>query len=213
MIKVFLAEDHHIVRDGIKALIKSEPGIDVIDEAKSGVEAVQKVNAGINADLINASLDSPREEALRLLALIKQKSPGQKVLFLSRHDNEAYVKEIITAGASGYVLKNASSDEMIFAIRHISKGGSYICSEMALKLLDRVNSFQHLSSHRGAELSKRETEVLLLIAEGFTNNEIADKLFTSRRTIEGHRQNLLEKTGTRNTAALIRYAVKNGLVK
>ena len=212
MIKIFLAEDHHFVRDGIKALIKNEPGIVLVDEAKNSLEAVQKVSSGIEADLVIASLDLPQSDAVEFIAQINQANPGRKVLFLSGQDDALYLKKLIEAGAQGYVLKNAGSDEMIFAIRHVSQGGSYICSEMSLKLLTRVSEPELPPANGSAELSRREMEVLRLIAEGFTNNEIADKLFTSRRTVEGHRQNLLDKTGTRNTAALIRFAVKNGLV-
>src|SRR5690606_4644350 len=118
-------------------------------------------------------------------------------------------------GASGYLLKNISSDELIFAIKHVSSGNQYLCSELSIKLLERVTKSSALTPiiDSNIEFSSREVEVLNLIAEGLTNLEMSEKLFLSKRTIEGHRQSLIEKTGSRNTAALIRFAVLNGFVQ
>jgi len=138
------------------------------------------------------------------------------LIILSMLDNEKYVAQAFSEGACGYLLKNVSSDELIFAIKHVSAGGKYLCSELSIRMLERlVNS--SLSSPSVFEdvidLSSREIEVLNLIAQGLTNHEMSEKLFLSKRTIEGHRQSLIEKTGSRNTAALIRYAVINGIVQ
>ncbi|WP_207425524.1 response regulator transcription factor [Pedobacter sp. SYSU D00535] len=211
MIKVFLAEDHNIVRNGIKSLIEKENEIVVVDEAVNGIEAIQKLANGVDAQILLTDLNMNGLNGLGLLEEIKRNNPQLKVLFLSMVDNEQYLLEAMRAGAAGYLLKNISRDELLFAIKHVAAGSKYICSEMSVKLLNKA-AFSAPNTGSGIELSRREKEVLLLIAEGFTNNEIAEKLFTSRRTVEGHRQNLLEKTGTRNTAALIRFAVQSGLV-
>ena len=132
------------------------------------------------------------------------------------HDNEKYVAQAFLDGASGYLLKNVSADELIFALKHTHKGGKYLFSELAIRMLEKLVHHGHNSIHTTesqVDFSIREIEVLHLIAEGLTNNEMSDKLFISKRTIEGHRQSLIEKTGARNTAALIRYAVLNGIVQ
>ena len=131
-------------------------------------------------------------------------------------DNEKYIVQAFKNGASAYILKNITSDELVFCIKHVCLNADrYICNELALRMLDKVINKPDVvvpNENTEIELSKREIEVLTLIAEGYTNLEIADKLFTSKRTVEGHRQNLIDKTGSRNTAALIRYAILSGMI-
>lgn len=214
MIKVLLAEDHNIVRNGIRSLLDKQPDMTVVGEAINGLEVLQKIE-DTEVDLVLTDINMPHLNGLAMLDEIKGKSPEIKVLFLSMLDHENYVLQAIANGASGYLLKSVSEEEMMFAIRHIIAGNLYICSELTLRL---ISKFVTIAEEIGKELkvsidlSKREMEILLLIAEGYTNNEIAEKLFTSRRTVEGHRQNLLEKTGARNTATLIRFAVRNGII-
>ena len=214
MIKVLLAEDHNIVRNGIRSLLDIEPGIQVVDEAINGAQALEKINAGLEVDLILADINMPEMTGIELVKAVAQVSPDTKVLILSMLDHENYIMEAINNGAWGYLLKNVSKEELLFAIKHIASGSKYICSELALKMLFKPSSGfgNQLDERTVSSLSKREIEVLTLIAEGNTNMEIADMLFTSRRTVEGHRQNLIEKTGVKNTAALIRLAVKSGLI-
>jgi len=214
LIKVLLAEDHNIVRNGIRSLLDKQPDMTVVGEAINGLEVLQKIE-DTEVDLVLTDINMPHLNGLAMLDEIKGKSPEIKVLFLSMLDHENYVLQAIANGASGYLLKSVSEEEMMFAIRHIIAGNLYICSELTLRL---ISKFVTIAEEIGKELkvsidlSKREMEILLLIAEGYTNNEIAEKLFTSRRTVEGHRQNLLEKTGARNTATLIRFAVRNGII-
>src|SRR5690606_34249411 len=125
-------------------------------------------------------------------------------------DNEKYVAQAFAAGASGYLLKNVSADELLFSLKHVNVGGKYLCSELSLRLLDKLlyPGANHPDLNPDAvEFSMREIEILNLLVEGFTNHEIADKLFISKRTVEGHRQNMIVKAKVRNTAGLIRYAV------
>jgi DNA-binding NarL/FixJ family response regulator len=215
LIKVLLAEDHNIVRNGIKSLLDNEPGIQVVAEATNGREALTRIEDGLEADLILADINMPDMTGLELVKSLKNASFSHvKVLLLSMLDHENYIMESINIGASGYLLKNVSKDEMLFAIKHVSAGNQYICSELAFKLLYKLSHTPelHHDPKVASTLSKREMEVLSLIAQGHTNTEIADMLFTSRRTVEGHRQNLIEKTGVKNTAALIRFAIKTGII-
>lgn len=215
MIKVLLAEDHNIVRNGIKSLIDKQPDIEVVAEAIDGLEVIGKLNEGTKADIVLTDINMPQLNGLSLIEHLKEKNPEIKVIILSMLDHENYVMKAVSSGAQGYLLKSVSEDEMMFAIRHVTAGNLYVCSELTSKLLDKLSTLPDENSEGNKiaiDLSRREIEILLLIAEGFTNNEIAEKLFTSRRTVEGHRQNLLEKTGARNTATLIRFAARNGLI-
>jgi DNA-binding NarL/FixJ family response regulator len=213
-IRVLLAEDHKIVRDGIRSLLETEPGIKVVDEAVNGREVVDKLSEGVKVDVILADMNMPEMNGIETINFIGKHYPENKVLVLSMLDNENYVMSAFNAGAKGYLLKNVSRDELVFAIRHIGSGGKYLCNEIAMTLLEKqAATTTNQNNAMNVQLSKRETEVLILMAEGLTNNEIANKLFTSRRTIEGHRKNLIEKTGARNTAALIKFAIQSGILK
>ncbi len=215
-IKVLLVEDHTIVRNGIKSLLNNESNIQVVAEAVNGREALQILEKNADIDVILLDLNMPEMGGMELLKNLTQLFPSKKVIILSMLDHENYVWEGLSLGAMGYLLKNISNEELMFAINHISVGGKYICSELAFKMMARTPQLsESIDGYDGAhiDLSKREIEVLKLIAEGYTNHEIADKLFTSRRTVEGHRQNLIEKTGVKNSAALILHAVRVGILK
>lgn len=215
MIKILLAEDHNIVRNGIRSLLEKEDDLDVVAEASNGKEVLEILEQGIVPDIILSDMNMPEINGLALIDHLKKYSYPVKVLILSMLEHENYVIQSVNAGAKGYILKSVSQDEMVFAIRHIMKGNLYICSEMTAKILAKVSMFSANAisgSKHEVELSKREVQVLGLISEGHTNNEIAEKLFMSRRTVEGHRQSLLEKTDTKNTATLIRFALKNELI-
>ncbi|HEX8378283.1 MAG TPA: response regulator transcription factor [Pedobacter sp.] len=215
MINVLLAEDHNIVRNGIRSLLNKQPDVTVVGEAIDGLDVLKHLEEGAEIDLVLTDINMPHLNGLDLIEKLKERSPQIKVLILTMLDHENYVIQAVNNGACGYLLKNVSEEEMMFAIRHINAGNSYVCSELTEKLLSKFSSMpqEHNKELKTTvDLSKREVEILLLIAEGHTNNEIAEKLFTSRRTVEGHRQNLLEKTGARNTATLIRFAVRNGLI-
>ncbi|MDB5009327.1 MAG: DNA-binding response regulator [Mucilaginibacter sp.] len=214
MINILLAEDHNIVRDGIRFLLDQEEDMQVIYEAVNGLDVLKWLDKEQKPDVILTDMNMPGMDGLHMINALQTKYP---VLILSMLDHENYVMETINAGASGYLLKNISKDELLFAIRYVAGGGKYICSELSFKILNRLSNLNDILPASGVsvdfELSERESEVLHLIGEGFTNNEIADKLFSSRRTIEGHRQSLMEKTGSKNTATLIKFAVQNGLIK
>ena len=216
MIKVLLAEDHNVVRNGIKSLLEKETKFEVVGEATNGQQALNLLTKGLKVDIILADLNMPEVSGIEVATEVKDKYPTVKVIILSMLDHEKYILEAFKQGASAYILKNVTADELIFAIKHVCNNNErYICSELALRLLDKLLQKPETvtaTETPAIELSRREVEVLVLIAEGFTNQEIADKLFTSKRTVEGHRQNLIDKTSTRNTAALIRYAIVSGLI-
>ena len=216
MIDVILADDHKIIRDGIKALLTPQTGIRVVAEAANGSEVLEFLSH-TPAHVVVIDANMPVMDGFEATRNIRESYPEVYVLMLSMLDHENYVNKGIEAGASGYILKNTGKDEIIHAIQMVAAGHKFICAEISLNLLKKfsLHSSKSVSftSKLPGDLSKREVEVLQLIAEGYTNAEIAEKLFTSKRTIESHRQNLLDKTNSNNTATLIKYAVSQGLIE
>jgi len=211
MISVFLAEDQNMVRIGIRSLLEKDATIQISGEGVNGLEALELLKGGIHADIILIDVNMPGMSGMELITQVKDLYPQIGIIILSMFEHEKYLSDAFNAGASGYLLKNVSADEMIFSIKHIANGGKYLCSELSFRLLDKL-IYANKVPDKKVDFSKRELEILALIAEGYTNSEIADKLFTSKRTVEGHRQSLIDKTGVRNTAALIKYSIINGVI-
>ncbi|UOR07570.1 response regulator transcription factor [Hymenobacter aerilatus] len=219
MIRTILVDDHAIIRDGISFLLQQEPDIEIVDQAGHGQELLDKL-ATMPADVVLMDINMPimgGEEAIRHVRALY---PQTQVLILSMLDHEAYISRMMEAGASGYILKNAGKEEIIFGIRSVAAGRQFLCSELAFQLLYKLQGtgvapavLPSEPAKKESILSRRELEVLKLISEGLTTSEIADKLYNSKRTIETHRQNMMEKTQAKNTASLIKYALSNGLIE
>jgi len=214
MLSLILAEDHNIVRNGIRMLLEADKEISIAGEATNGLEVLEIISSGIKVDIVLADINMPEMDGIALIKELKLKSPATQIVMLSMLDNDKYVSQAFSEGASGYLLKSVSADELIFSLKHVHAGGQYLCAELAMRLLNKSIStvpLNRINAH--VEYSMREIEILDLIAEGLTNNEMSAKLFISKRTIEGHRQSLIEKTGAKNTAALIRYAILSGIIQ
>lgn len=217
MIKIVLADDHLIVRNGIKMLLESQHNLQVVGEANNGKEVVDFLESDMRVDLVLTDIDMEVMGGMELADYIQQKHPHIKVILLSMLDEVKYVQEAFKKGVIGYLVKNVDYDELLFAIQHVAKGGIYVCGELTNGMLEAINDLMDKGGSLGPdvtrfELSERETEILQLISEGYTNAEIADKLFLSKRTVEGHRQNLINRLGVKNSAELIKVAVRHGLV-
>ncbi len=212
MLKIILAEDHNIVRNGIKVLLEREDYIQIVTEATNGAEVLQALEDGKLADIVLADITMPGMDGITLTKELRARYPEISVIILSMLDNEKYVLQAFKEGAKGYMLKNVSAEELLFCIRHVYTGKQYICSELAIDFLNRLSFLPAFENQANLEFSIRELEILQLVAEGHTNTEMSDKLFISKRTVEGYRQNLIDKTGSKNTAALIRYALINGII-
>lgn len=217
MLQIMLVEDHNIVRNGIKALLKKEKNFHVIGEATNGKEALEFLKKQSEVDIILTDINMPIMDGISLIKILKVSYPHIRIVILSMLDNEQYVAQAFSEGASGYLLKNSSADELNFALKHISSGNNkYLSSELSIRLLERLPNPTALCESEfknKIEFSTREIEVLNLIAQGLTNYEISEKLFLSKRTIEGHRQALIEKTNSKNSAALIRFAILSGIIQ
>ncbi|MFD2785050.1 response regulator transcription factor [Hymenobacter rubripertinctus] len=226
MIRILLADDHTILRNGIRALLSRETDLRVVGEAGNGRQLLELL-ATTPTDVVLMDLNMPVLDGFATMPLLREQFPQVRVLVLSMLGHENYVYRLMRAGALGYMLKNADSTEIIHAIRTVAAGRPFLCTEIGLALLTRLMERPPAAGPVGvfapaentaagagrADLSGRELEVLQLIAEGYTNAEISEKLFTSKRTIETHRQNIIEKTQAKNTASLIRLAMTEGLIE
>ncbi|QJX45479.1 response regulator transcription factor [Hymenobacter taeanensis] len=215
MIRIILVDDHTIIRDGIRALLSDQEGLEVVGEAGNGQDLLALL-ATTPTDVVLMDMNMPVMDGMEATKRLREEYPQVHVLALSMLDHEEYINRMFEAGAYGYVLKNAGKLEIVYAIRTVANGRQFLCSELGVKFLQKLMQAATpnvvATAKKTDGLSKRETEVLQLIAEGLTNAEIAEKLFTSKRTIETHRQNIIEKTQAKNTAALISYAVRQGLL-
>ncbi|MGY4385841.1 DNA-binding NarL/FixJ family response regulator [Pedobacter sp. UYP24] len=215
MLNILLAIDQTLVRDGIKMLLETSGGISIIDEASNLNELSSAIVNHIDADIILLDLDFINPDLPATIRRLRSLNKNAKLILLSSNTNLRLIASLFEAGLCGYLLKTIGKQELLFALNHVQKTGKYICTEFSSQLLEKLAISSQLAideSARAALFSEREMEVLQLIGEGLTNVEISDKLFLSKRTVEGHRQNLIDKTESRNTATLIRYALINGLI-
>lgn len=216
-IKIMLAEDHLVVRNGIRLLLESQSNFEVTAEVSNGMEILQKLEQEIPVDVVITDLSMIGMDGLNLLNELKERQSPLKIIILTMLSCELHVAASFEKGASAYLVKNVSAEELIFCINHVSKGGKYVCEEIMMKLVYKLigNSLNITNKidPEALDLTERELEVLELLGQGLTNMEIAKKLFLSKRTVEGHRQNLIEKTQSKNTPSLIKFAVINGLIK
>lgn len=214
-IKVLIADNHAIVRNGVISLLEKQENIEIVAQAANGLEVLRLLQSGIAPDVVLTDIAMPEMDGIELTELLKLNFPNIKILILTTADQEEFIISSFTAGAHGYLLKNVNIAEVVFAIEQLAAGYRHLCTAIGMKLLNHLQGRFTLNSKNlkaNIQLSKRELEILTLIAEGYTNSEIADKLFTSKRTIEGNRQNLLDKTGKKNTASLINFVVRNGII-
>ena len=211
--RLLLADDHAVVRRGLRAILEGEPDLEVVAEADDGAAAVE-LALQVDIDLAVLDVSMPRLTGVQAAERIIEQRPDVKVVVLSMHDNEQYFFEALRAGASGYVLKSAAGSDLVEACRAALRGEPFIYPG-AVRALVR----QYLESAQRGELSPtdplstRETEVLKLIAEGCTGREIAETLHIAENTVERHRANLLSKLGMRDRVALTRYAIRRGLIQ
>jgi DNA-binding NarL/FixJ family response regulator len=211
--RVLLADDHAMVRSGLRMVLDAQPDIQVVAEAGDGAEAVQKALSP-EVDLAILDVTMPRMTGLQAVAELHRRRPNLRVLILSMHDNEQYFFEALKAGASGYVLKSAANRDLVEAIRAAMRGEPFFYPAAVTALIrDYLERARHGETTPEDPLTPREREVVKLIAEGHTSEEIAQALVISKKTVERHRANILEKLGMRNRVDLTRYAIRRGLVE
>jgi len=211
MTKVLIADDHAIVRAGLRALINSEPGLKLVGEAAGGYEAIDLVEK-LQPDVLVLDLSMPDLDGISVTANIKPRFPELHILILTLHEDEALLKEAIKNGAAGYILKRAAEGELISAIQVIMRGDLYVDPTMVRALLGEPRHAEPHPLKQVDELTPREVEVLRLIVEGYTNRQIGEHLTISMRTVEGHRANITDKLGLHSRVELVRYAREHKLI-
>jgi DNA-binding NarL/FixJ family response regulator len=209
--KVLLVDDHRIVRQGLKALLANEPGIDVIGEADDGRTALTLI-AELQPDVVLMDISMPGLNGIEATRQIRQRFPQVKVVILSMHANEEYVFQVLQAGATGYVLKQADSLEVLVAIRAALAGGSFLSPPISRTVIDDYISRAEARSlnPQPDPLTPREREVIQLLAEGLPNHEIAKQLHISIKTVETHRTHMMAKLGVKDKTELVKYALRKG---
>ena len=212
-VRVLVVDDHSVVRAGVRMLVDAQPDMEVVGEAAEGEEAVAKVGE-LMPDVVLMDIHMPGVNGLQATRQIKKRFPQVCVLALTMYDNEEYFFEMLSAGGSGYVLKNAAPSELVSAIRAVHKGGSYLYPTVARALVDdylgRVAAGGERTTYN--VLTNREKGVLKLIAQGHTNRDMAEILHLSIKTVETHRANIMQKLGLHSRTELVKYALRKGLV-
>jgi len=218
-LRIFLADDHGVLRSGLRLLIDAQPDLHVVGEAADGQEAVERVAelaaaGGGGVDVVVLDIGMPRLTGLEALRRIKEAHPDLAVLILTMHASEPYLFQVIQAGGAGYVLKQTADEHLLGAIRDAAAGRPFLYPTMEARLL---TDFVHRARRAGERaqsaflaLTEREREVLALVAQGFTNQEIADRLVVSVKTVETHRAHIMSKLGLQTRAELVRYALREG---
>jgi DNA-binding NarL/FixJ family response regulator len=209
-IKLLLADDHLIIRDGIKLMLKKCSEFEIVSEANSGVEVIEYLTRNPKSiDVVLMDINMPEMNGIEATKIISEKFTSIKVLALTMHAEETYITNMLKSGALGYVLKESGTDELIAAINAVAKNQKYYSNEVSVTM---INSLMNNDGAKQSTLSERELEVLALIATGGTNKKVGDQLCISGRTVETHRRNILGKLDVKNTAEMIRYAIENNII-
>ena len=212
-IRILLVDDHALVRQGVRALLEGQDGFEVVGEAENGREAVAKTRE-LGPDIVLMDVAMPVLNGIEATRLIKKEMPGVKVVALSTYSDDDYIFKVLKAGASGYIIKGATASELYSALRSVSEGNPFFSPVISRKMMDsylREDSSKEQVRSRDS-LTAREREVLQLIAEGNTNNDVAGSMGISVKTVETHRAHVMSKLGLHDVTGLIKYAIKHGIV-
>jgi DNA-binding NarL/FixJ family response regulator len=210
-IKIVLADDHEIFRDGFKAMLKKQPSVELAGEASNGEELVE-LTRRVQPDVVVTDIKMPKMDGLQAVKIISKEFPNMGIIALSMIDEENLIVDMMEAGARGYLLKNAHKNEIVEAIKAVNNGSIYYCDGVSTKLTRMIAKSDKIPFNKKSsrpELSQKEIDVIHLVCEEMTNKEIADRLNLSIRTIEGYRDRIQEKIGARNSAGIVVYAIRN----
>ena len=211
MTKILIADDHKMFRDGLRAILEQEQDIEIVGEAGSARDVFLLLES-VNPDVILLDISLGDNNGIEVTKVLREKYPQLRVLVISMHAESSYILKMLEIGASGYILKDAGKNEMINAVRAVAAGDSYFSQQVSAIMVAYLQrkGMPPAKKKEDILLTRRMIEVLKLIVSEFSNQEIADKLFISTRTVDTHRRNLLEKLGLKNTAGLVKYAMKHG---
>lgn len=209
-IRIIIADDHQLFRNGLKLLLEASPEFEIAGEASNGIEFMEVLKS-CTADIALMDINMPEMDGVEATRKAVKLCPSLSVIALSMYGEEEYYYKMTDAGAKGFLLKDSDISEVKEAILTVRKGGSYFSQELLHHVIQKIKHRE--SETKSANLSKREKEILFKICEGYSNQEIAETLFISKRTVDKHRANLLGKTNSKNTASLILFAIKNKLIE
>lgn len=217
MTQLLLVDDHTLVRSGFQLILEAQEDITVIAGMENGQKALEFLK-GAKPDIILTDIHMEVMDGIQFIQEVKKHYPAIKIIVLSMEDNIQIVQEVLNLGADGYLSKDSNVEEILFGIQQVERGQQYISAALSIDLIRNLSKYAQLDIDRTAimaryDISERELSVLELIAEGHTNAEIADQIFLSKRTVEGHRQQLIEKTGSKNTAGLVRFGFQKKLLR
>ncbi len=213
-LKIYLVDDHKLFREGLKLLLSTQDFVHHVYEASNGREFIENLSF-VDCDVVLMDIEMPEMNGIEATCEALRLKPELKIIVLSMYGDEQYYYKMIDAGAKGFLLKNSGIERVVSAIRKVAEGENYFSEELLVNILNNIREANH-KNEPGLlenEISDRELEILYHVCKGESNQEIADELFISKRTVDKHRANLLSKTGCRNTAALIIYAIKNKLIE
>lgn len=209
MINILIADDHQLLIDGIKSALGGTPDISIVAEANNGYQVLEKLDAGVAVDIVLMDINMPKLDGLNATKMVHKRHPHVKVIALSQYDEKRFVKQMVKNGASGYLLKDSSRDVLEKAIRAVHCGENYFADGLSIRLISQELKMEDETNALFPKLTERELEILRLIGNELSSQEIADKLFISFHTVESHRANLMNKAGVKNTAGLVRWATEN----
>jgi two-component system nitrate/nitrite response regulator NarL len=213
--KILIADDHEVVRDGLRNILMSLGNISIVSEVGTGEDAISEY-ATTKPDLVIMDISMPGMNGIDATRIIKENDPNAKILILTMHDNQEYLNQIIRSGAKGFVLKNTDREELLEAVKAVASGENFFSKDISKLIIDNyirsAKSTEKDEDNREVPLTKREIEILKYIAEGNSNQEIANKLFISYNTVDTHRKNIMHKLSIKNTAGLVRYAIEKNLI-
>ncbi len=211
VIRVLLADDHAIVRDGISAVVARCKDIEIVGQVVDGKQAIDAV-ARLHPDVVLMDITMPVMNGLEATREIRKQFPATRVLVLTQHENKEYIMPLLQAGAVGYISKRARAQEVLQAIRTVHTTGAYLPPEIASRVVTALAESQDANVTNSILLTEREIQIVRLIAEGLSSRQIAERLSISVKTVDTHRSNIMEKLGVRNSAELIKYAIREGIL-
>lgn len=213
-IRIILADDHELFRDGFKVMIKKQPSVNLVAEAANGEELI-RLTQELKPDVVVTDIKMPKMDGIEAAKRLSDQCPAVGIIALSMFDEENLIVEMLEAGARGYLLKNAHKDEIVDAIRTVNTGETYYCNHTSAKLAQLIakSKFSPAARAPKIQLSEKELDVIRLICEQMTNKEIASRINLSIRTVEGYRDRIQEKIGAKNMAGIVVYAIRNNIYK
>jgi two-component system nitrate/nitrite response regulator NarL len=213
--KILIVDDHEVVRDGLRNILTSLDNISIAGEAGNGEDAV-KMYSSLKPDLVIMDISMPGMNGIEATRVIKEKDPDARILILTMHDNQEYLNQIIRSGAKGFILKNTDKEELLDAVKTVAGGDNFFSKDISKLIIDNyirtAKETEKSDAYKEVPLTKREIEILKLIASGYSNQEIANILYISYNTVDTHRKNIMHKLSIKNTAGLVRYAIEKGLI-